>query len=73
MCSFDCYFISSVKMFSKHFSLLENVVTDMHINTLIKLKLNMLYIKLYEPRHDTTNIVRLRPALIQTNLRIRAV
>jgi hypothetical protein len=26
-----------------------------------------------EPRHDKTNIVRLRPAWIQTSLRIRAV
>jgi hypothetical protein len=28
---------------------------------------------IYEPCHDKTNIVRLRPALIQTSLRIRAV
>jgi hypothetical protein len=28
---------------------------------------------LYEPRHDKTNIMRLRPAWIQTSLRIRAV
>jgi hypothetical protein len=27
--------------------------------------------KLIEPRHDKTNIVRLRPAWIQTSLRIR--
>jgi hypothetical protein len=27
----------------------------------------------YEPRHDKTNIVRMRPAWIQTSLRIRAV
>jgi hypothetical protein len=27
----------------------------------------------YEPRHDKTNIVRLRPAWIHTSLRIRAV
>jgi hypothetical protein len=26
-----------------------------------------------EPRHDKTNIMGLRPALIQTSLRIRAV
>jgi hypothetical protein len=26
-----------------------------------------------EPRHDKTNIVRLRPAWFQTSLRIRAV
>jgi hypothetical protein len=28
---------------------------------------------IYEPRHDKTNIVRLRPAWIQTSLRIRVV
>jgi hypothetical protein len=28
---------------------------------------------LFEPRHDKINIVRLRPALIQTSLRIRAL
>jgi hypothetical protein len=28
---------------------------------------------IYEPRHDKTNIVGLRPAWIQTSLRIRAV
>jgi hypothetical protein len=27
----------------------------------------------YEPRHDKTNIMGLRPAWIQTSLRIRAV
>jgi hypothetical protein len=27
----------------------------------------------YEPRHNKTNIVQLRPAWIQTSLRIRAV
>jgi hypothetical protein len=27
----------------------------------------------FEPRHDKTNTVRLRPAWIQTSLRIRAV
>jgi hypothetical protein len=26
-----------------------------------------------EPRHDKTNVMRLRPAWIQTSLRIRAV
>jgi hypothetical protein len=29
--------------------------------------------KVNEPRHDKTNIVGLRPAWIQTSLRIRAV
>jgi hypothetical protein len=29
--------------------------------------------KFYEPRHDKTNVMRLRPAWIQTSLRIRAV
>jgi hypothetical protein len=29
--------------------------------------------KTYEPRYDKTNIVRLRPAWIQTSLAIRAV
>jgi calmodulin len=29
--------------------------------------------KIYEPRHDKTNVMRLRPAWIQTSLRIRAV
>jgi hypothetical protein len=27
----------------------------------------------YEPRHDKTNVISLRPALIQTRLRIRPV
>jgi hypothetical protein len=30
-------------------------------------------VKKYEPCHDKTNIMRLRPAWIQTSLRIRAV
>jgi hypothetical protein len=30
-------------------------------------------VTIYDPRHDKTNIVRLRPAWIQTSLRIRAV
>jgi hypothetical protein len=29
--------------------------------------------KIIEPRHDKTNIMRLRPAWIHTSLRIRAV
>jgi hypothetical protein len=35
--------------------------------------INNIIEKIYEPCHDKTNIVRLRPAWIQTSLRIRAV
>jgi hypothetical protein len=35
--------------------------------------LNVYFISTFEPRHDKTNVMRLRPAWIQTSLRIRAV
>jgi hypothetical protein len=44
---------------------------------LMRLKIKVTWLlnmgKQYEPRHDKTNIVRLRPAWIKTSLRIRAV
>jgi hypothetical protein len=39
----------------------------------VQINRSVLINKTYEPRHDKTNIVRLRPAWIQTSLRIRAV
>jgi hypothetical protein len=42
-------------------------------NSLLEVEQYKRKITKYEPRHDKTNIVGLRPAWIQTSLRIRAV
>jgi hypothetical protein len=40
---------------------------------IVRCKLEKVKYNKYEPRHDKTNVMRLRPAWIQTSLRIRAV
>jgi hypothetical protein len=42
-------------------------------SSLTDLSVVRLFLYLYEPHHDKTNVMRLRPAWIQPSLRVRAV